>query len=165
MNEEILFVTGECVLGKVLVAKSERGVCAILLGDDDGRLARELRRQFPQARTGTGLEPLLSKIAGFVAAPAAGLDLPLDMQGTAFQQRVWSALLEIPAGTTESYAEVARRIGAPQSAKEVGEACAANVLAVAIPCHRVLRKDGGLAGYRWGVARKRALLLSESIST
>jgi AraC family transcriptional regulator of adaptative response/methylated-DNA-[protein]-cysteine methyltransferase len=164
MNGEILFSTGECVLGVVLAAQSERGLCAILLGDDAGRLARDLQRQFPQASlrdAGAQLEPLVSKVARFLAAPATGLDVPLDARGTAFQRRVWNALQEIPPGTTESYTEVARRIDAPQAAKEVGEACAANALAVVIPCHRVVRKDGGLSGYRWGVERKRALLLSE----
>ncbi len=166
MNPEIIFSTGACELGIVLVARSERGVCAILLGNDASELARDLRRQFPQAilrDAGSEIEPLVSQVAAFVAAPALGLDVPLDVQGTAFQQRVWAALREIPAGSTESYIEVARRIGAPQSAKEVGEACAANILAVAIPCHRVVRKDGGLAGYRWGVKRKRALLEREGV--
>lgn len=166
MNEEILFSTVESALGAVLVASGERGVCAILLGDDAGRLARDLRRQFPRASlrdAGEGLAPLLSKVVSFLEAPATGLDVPLDLQGTAFEQRVWHALREIPAGATETYTEVARRIGAPESAKEVGEACAANVLAVAIPCHRVVRKNGALAGYRWGVARKRALLEREGV--
>ncbi|HEV8693753.1 MAG TPA: methylated-DNA--[protein]-cysteine S-methyltransferase [Lysobacter sp.] len=164
MDQEILFSTGECVLGMMLVAKSERGVCAILLGDDAVAPGRDLQQRFPQARlreAGVEFEPLLSKVAGFLAASARGLDVPLDMQGTPFQKQVWSALREIPAGSTETYAEVARRIGAPQDAKEVGEACAANALAVAIPCHRVVRKDGGLGGYRWGVERKRALLRRE----
>ena len=160
----ISFASRQCVLGAFLVARSEHGICAILLGDDARRLARELRRQFPQAHlhdAGAQLEPLVFKVSQFLAAPAGGLDVPLDAQGTAFQRRVWSAVQEIPAGATESYGEVARRIGAPRAAKEVGEACAANALAVAIPCHRVVRKDGALAGYRWGVERKRALLLAE----
>jgi len=164
MNQEILFATGECVLGIVLVATSERGVCAILLGDEAGALARDLQQRFPQGRVrdgGTELEPLLAKVAKLLVAPAMRLDVALDVRGTAFQRRVWRALQEIPAGSTETYTEVARRIGAPESAKEVGEACAANALAVAIPCHRVVRKDGGLAGYRWGVKRKRALLERE----
>lgn len=158
---KILFATAECVLGGFLVARSEQGVCAILLGDDASDLTRDLHHRFPPAtlcEAGGQLEPLVSKVAGFLAAPAVGLDVPMDVRGSAFQLRVWGALREIPAGSTETYAEVARRIGAPQSAKEVGEACAANALAVAIPCHRVVRKDGGLGGYRWGVKRKRALL-------
>jgi AraC family transcriptional regulator of adaptative response/methylated-DNA-[protein]-cysteine methyltransferase len=164
MDQEILFSTGECVLGMMLVAKTERGVCAILLGDDAVALERDLHQRFPQARVreaGAELAPLVAKAAGFLAAPATGFDVPLDLRGNAFQLRVWTALREIPAGSTETYAEVARRIGAPQDAKEVGEACAANALAVAIPCHRVVRKDGGLGGYRWGVERKRALLRRE----
>ena len=164
MDQEILFSTGECVLGIVLVARSKWGVRAILLGDEAGELARDLQQHFPQAglrNGGAELEPLVSKVAKFLAAPAMSLGVPLDLRGTAFQQRVWRALQQIPAGSTETYTEVARRIGAPESPKEVGEACAANALAVAIPCHRVVRKDGGLAGYRWGVKRKRALLERE----
>jgi AraC family transcriptional regulator, regulatory protein of adaptative response / methylated-DNA-[protein]-cysteine methyltransferase len=159
---EIFFSTGPCVLGVVLVARSERGICAILLGDDAVDLARELRQRFPEAilreDAGAGLT---EKVAAFVARPAMGLDASLDLRGSEFQLRVWRALQEIPAGSTQTYGEVAARIGAPEAAKEVGEACAANVLAVAVPCHRVLRKEGGLAGYRWGVRRKRALLRSE----
>ena len=164
MNQQTLFSVGECVLGMVLVARNERGVCAILLGDDEGGLMRDLQQRFPQAilrDASAELEPLVSKVANFIAAPAVGLDVPLDVEGTAFQQRVWAALREIPPGSTESYIEVAKRIGAPACAKDVGEACAANALAVAIPCHRVVRRDGGLAGYRWGVKRKRALLERE----
>jgi AraC family transcriptional regulator of adaptative response/methylated-DNA-[protein]-cysteine methyltransferase len=158
---DILFSTGACVLGRVLVATSERGVCAILLGDDEEDLARELRQRFPRAKGSTVLQALVAKVAAFVAQPVSGLDLSLDLRGSEFELRVWRALQDIPAGSTETYGEVATRIGAPGSAKEVGAACAANVLAVAIPCHRVVRRDGGLAGYRWGVGRKRALLRSE----
>lgn len=163
MTEEIVYSTGDCFLGALLVATSARGVCAILLGDDTAGVARELRRQFPHARPRDG-SPLIDKVAAFVAEPARGLDVPLDLRGNAFQRRVWQALVEIAPGSRQTYSEVARRIGAPQSAKEVGEACAANVLAVAVPCHRVVRKDGGLAGYRWGLKRKRALLERESES-
>jgi AraC family transcriptional regulator of adaptative response/methylated-DNA-[protein]-cysteine methyltransferase len=162
----ILFSTEPCVLGRVLVATTERGVCAILLGDDAVHLALDLRQRFPEAtfqEARIELEPLVEKVASFVAQPAAGLDVPLDVRCSEFQQRVWQALREIPAGSTESYGQVAARIGAPGAAKEVGEACAANVLAVAVPCHRVVRKDGGLAGYRWGVGRKRALLRQEGV--
>ena len=148
MNEPILFSTGRCALGIALVAKSERGLCALLLGDVPAALAVDLRQRLP----------LVSQVATFLAAPAAGLDVALDLHGSEFQKKVWKALQEIPAGSTETYGAIAQRIGAPQSAKEVGEACAANPLAVAVPCHRVVRKDGGLAGYRWGVRRKRALL-------
>jgi AraC family transcriptional regulator of adaptative response/methylated-DNA-[protein]-cysteine methyltransferase len=164
MKQAIVFSTGESVLGVVLVAKTEKGVCAILMGDDADQLARDLQVRFPHAglhHAEVELKAVVSKVANFIAAPAMGLDVLLDVQGTAFQQRVWSALQEIPPGATESYTEVARRIGAPACAKEVGEACAANALAVAIPCHRVVRKDGCLAGYRWGVKRKRALLERE----
>jgi AraC family transcriptional regulator of adaptative response/methylated-DNA-[protein]-cysteine methyltransferase len=147
------------------VAQSDRGVCAILLGDDPGELARDLQDRFPRANLigGDGeFEQLVAKVVGFVEAPGIGLDLPLDVRGTAFQQRVWQALREIPAGQTASYADVANRIGAPNSARAVAQACAANALAVAIPCHRVVRNDGGLSGYRWSVERKRALLERET---
>ncbi|MFH0351616.1 MAG: methylated-DNA--[protein]-cysteine S-methyltransferase, partial [Chromatiales bacterium] len=164
-NMEIRFAIGECSLGSILVAQSERGVCAILLGDDPNKLARDLQDRFPRANViggDTEFEQLVSKVVGFVEAPALGLDLPLDVRGTAFQQRVWQALREIPAGETVSYADIANRIGAPKSVRAVAQACAANALAVAIPCHRVVRNDGGLSGYRWGVERKRALLEKEA---
>ena len=154
----ILFSTAPCVLGRVLVATGGRGVCAILLGDDADALVRDLRQRFPEARFREAGSELAEKIAAFIARPAMRLDITLDLHGSEFQKKVWKALLEIPAGSTETYGAIAQRIGAPQSAKEVGEACAANPLAVAVPCHRVVRKDGGLAGYRWGVRRKRALL-------
>jgi AraC family transcriptional regulator of adaptative response/methylated-DNA-[protein]-cysteine methyltransferase len=161
----IRFAVGECSLGSILVAMSEYGVCAILLGDDPDQLARDLQDRFPRAQLIGGdaeFEQLVARVVGFVEAPGIGLDLPLDVQGTAFQQRVWKALLEIPAGKTVSYTDIARRIGAPGSVRAVGHACGANSLAVAIPCHRVVRNDGGLAGYRWGVERKRALLQREA---
>jgi AraC family transcriptional regulator, regulatory protein of adaptative response / methylated-DNA-[protein]-cysteine methyltransferase len=166
-NAAIRFAIGECSLGSILVARSERGVCAILLGDDPGALARDLQDRFPRAELIGGdseFEQLVAKVVGFVEAPALGLDLPLDVRGTAFQQRVWRALCEIPAGSTVSYTELARRIGAPKSARAVAHACATNGLAVAIPCHRVVRNDGGLSGYRWGVERKRALLQREALA-
>ena len=164
-NTEIRFAIGECSLGSILVAASERGVCAILLGDDPDQLARDLQDRFPRAELmggDAGFEQLVAKVVGFVEAPRLGLDLPLDVRGTAFQQRVWQALRQIPAGETVSYTEVAKRIGSPKSVRAVAQACAANALAVAIPCHRVVRNDGGLSGYRWGVARKRALLGREA---
>ena len=163
-NTEIRFAIGECSLGSILVAKSERGVCAIMLGDDPEALARDLQDRFPQARLIGGdaeFEAMVAKVVGFVEAPGLGLDLPLDVRGTAFQQRVWQALRDIPAGETASYAEIAERIGAPKSVRAVAQACSANTLAVAIPCHRVVRQDGALSGYRWGVERKRALLARE----
>ncbi len=164
-NTEIRFAIGECSLGSILVAASRRGVCAILLGDDPDALARDLQDRFPRADLIGGdarFEQLVAKVVAFVEAPGLGLDLPLDVRGTAFQQRVWQALREIPAGATVSYAEIAKRIGAPKAVRAVAQACAANALAVAIPCHRVVRNDGGLSGYRWGVDRKRALLDREA---
>jgi AraC family transcriptional regulator of adaptative response/methylated-DNA-[protein]-cysteine methyltransferase len=160
----IHFAVGECSLGSILVAKSARGVCAILLGDDPQELVRNLEDRFPRATLLGGdetFEHIVAKVVGFVDAPTVGLDLPLDVRGTAFQHRVWQALCEIPAGSTASYSEIAGRIGAPKSARAVARACAANPLAVAIPCHRVVRQDGRLTGYRWGVERKRALLEKE----
>jgi AraC family transcriptional regulator, regulatory protein of adaptative response / methylated-DNA-[protein]-cysteine methyltransferase len=160
----IRFAVGECSLGSILVAQSERGVCAILLGDDPDQLARDLQDRFPNATLIGGdavFERLVARVVGFVEAPARGLDLPLHVRGTAFQQRVWQALREIPPGTTASYGEIAARIGAPKATRAVAQACAANALAVAIPCHRVVRTDGDLSGYRWGVDRKRALLTRE----
>jgi len=162
---DIRFAVGECTLGSILVAKSDRGVCAILLGDDPEVLARELQDQFPRANLIGGdkeFEQLVAKVVGFVEAPGIGLDLPLDVRGTAFQQRVWQALKKIPAGKTASYSEIATRIGAPGAARAVAQACASNRLAVAIPCHRVVRNDGALSGYRWGVERKRELLEREA---
>jgi AraC family transcriptional regulator of adaptative response/methylated-DNA-[protein]-cysteine methyltransferase len=159
------FAVGECSLGSILVAASSRGVCAILLGDDPEALKRDLHDQFPRARLIGGneeFEQLVARVVGFVEAPNVGLDLPLDVRGTAFQQRVWRALRKIPVGSTVSYAELARRIGEPGAVRAVARACAANTLAVAIPCHRVVRTDGGLSGYRWGVERKRALLRKEA---
>jgi AraC family transcriptional regulator of adaptative response/methylated-DNA-[protein]-cysteine methyltransferase len=166
-DTEIRFAVGECSLGSILVAQSVRGVCAILLGADPDALARDLQDQFPQAKLVGGdarFEQLVARVVGFVEAPRRGLDLPLDLRGTAFQQRVWQALRKIPVGKRVTYTEIARRIGAPKSVRAVGSACGANVLAVAIPCHRVVRTDGGLAGYRFGVERKRALLAKESES-
>jgi len=164
-NARIRFAIGECSLGSILVAASERGVCAIFLGDDPDALARELQDRFPRAELiggEPGFEQLVSRAVGLVEAPGRGLDLPLDVRGTAFQQRVWQALQAIPPGATASYSEIAERIGAPKSVRAVARACAANPLAVAVPCHRVVRTDGGLSGYRWGVERKRALLEREA---
>jgi len=161
----IRFAIGECSLGSILVARSAHGVCAILLGDDPDQLVRQLQARFPRAELVGGdeeFERLVAVVVGFVEQPGLGLDLPLDVRGTAFQQRVWQALRRIPAGRTVSYAEIARYIGAPRAVRAVAHACATNLLAVAIPCHRVVRSDGGLAGYRWGVERKRALLAREA---
>lgn len=167
MNEEIRFAIGQSSLGAIVVASSAKGVVAILIGDDPDRLARDLQDRFPKARLLGGdrqYEELVAKVVGLVEAPALGLDLPLDVRGTAFQQRVWQALQDIPVGTTATYAEVAVRIGAPKAVRAVAGACAANSLAVAIPCHRVVRSDGALSGYAWGVERKRRLLDGEARS-
>ncbi|NVZ50769.1 bifunctional DNA-binding transcriptional regulator/O6-methylguanine-DNA methyltransferase Ada [Pseudomonas sp. B6002] len=166
-NSEILFAVGQCSLGAILVAQSIRGVCAILLGDDPDKLVRDLQDQFPKAEL-VGADPhfeqVIAQVVGFIEAPALGLDLPLDLRGTAFQERVWQALRTIPVGSTASYAQIAQQIGAPKSFRAVAQACGANSLAVAIPCHRVVRSNGDLSGYRWGVERKRQLLERESPS-
>jgi AraC family transcriptional regulator of adaptative response/methylated-DNA-[protein]-cysteine methyltransferase len=164
VNVAIRFAVGDCSLGAVLVAQSDKGICAILLGQDPAALLRELQERFPRAELlggEAGFERCVAAVVKFVDAPATGLSLPLDVRGTVFQQRVWQALRRIPAGARVSYAELARRIGAPRSARAVAQACAANQLAVAIPCHRVVRTDGALSGYRWGIERKRALLEKE----
>ena len=163
-NTAIRFAVGDCALGVVLVAQSDKGICAILLGADPEALLRELQDRFPRAELlggDAGFERCVAAVVKFVDAPATGLKLPLDVRGTVFQQRVWQALRAIPSGTRVSYADVARRIGAPRSARAVAQACAANALAVAIPCHRVVRTDGALSGYRWGIQRKRTLLERE----
>jgi AraC family transcriptional regulator, regulatory protein of adaptative response / methylated-DNA-[protein]-cysteine methyltransferase len=164
----IHFAVGECSLGSILVAASDRGVCAILLGDDPDLLLRDLQDRFSRAELVGGdsdFEHLVARVVALVEAPSRGLDLPLDVRGTAFQQRVWRALRAVPAGRTASYAEIARTIGAPTAVRAVAHAVASNPLAVAIPCHRIVRSDGALAGYRWGVERKRALLDRESAGT
>lgn len=163
-DARIEFAVAQCALGAILVARSERGLCAISLGDDPEALLRELQERFPRAELvggDAGFERLVAQVIGFVEAPGLGLDLPLDIRGTAFQQRVWEALRKVPAGATISYAEIAARIGKPTSVRAVAQACAANTLAVAIPCHRVVRSDGALSGYRWGIARKQQLLARE----
>ena len=162
---EITFAVGECSLGSILVAKSERGICAILLGSDPKALEHDLQARFPLANFSGGkpeFQSLIAKVVAFVDSPKLGLDLPLDIRGTAFQQRVWQALQKIPAGSTATYSEIARSLGSPKSTRAVAQACSANALAVAIPCHRVVRSDGSLSGYRWGVERKRALLEKEA---
>jgi AraC family transcriptional regulator of adaptative response/methylated-DNA-[protein]-cysteine methyltransferase len=164
VGTKIRFAIGACSLGAILVAATDKGICAILMGDDPDALARDLQDRFPQAEL-RGAEPdfelVVAKVVGLVEAPEIGLDLPLDVRGTAFQQRVWQALRDIPAGATVSYAELAARIGLPSGARAIAGACAANPVAVAIPCHRVVRNDGSISGYRWGVERKQALLVRE----
>lgn len=161
----IRFAIGACSLGAILVAATDKGICCILMGDDPGQLARDLQDRFPAAElrgAEADFEATVAAVVGFVEAPALGLDLPLDVRGTVFQQRVWEALRQIPSGSTVSYAELAARIGVPSGARAIAGACAANPVAVAIPCHRVVRNDGTISGYRWGVERKRALLERES---
>jgi AraC family transcriptional regulator, regulatory protein of adaptative response / methylated-DNA-[protein]-cysteine methyltransferase len=164
-NEKIKFAVGQSYLGAILVASTKKGVAAILLGDDPDKLVRDLQDRFPKAHligADRDYENLVARVVGFVEEPGLGLNLPLDVRGTAFQERVWKALREVPAGTTVSYADIARRIGAPKSVRAVARACAANKLAVAIPCHRVVRNDGSLSGYAWGIERKRALIEREA---
>lgn len=160
----IRFAVAECTLGALLVAASEQGICAISLGSDPERLVHELQDRFSKASligADNEFEALVAKVVGYIEAPQLGLDLPLDIRGTAFQQRVWQALRQIPAGTTVSYTELASRVGSPAAVRAVASACAANTLAVAIPCHRVVRLNGDLSGYRWGVERKQVLLQRE----
>ena len=168
-NTALRFAIGECSLGAILVASSERGVSAIFLGQDPEVLIKDLQDAFPKAHligADKGYEILVAEVVGFIEAPLTGQEfikhLPMDIRGTAFQQRVWQALQQIPAGKTMSYSELAALIGLPKAVRAVANACAANTLAVAIPCHRVVRTDGSLSGYRWGVERKKALLDLES---
>lgn len=161
VKEVLTFAVGQCSLGAILVASSVNGVAAILLGDDPEALVRDLEDRFPRARlvgADAAYEQRVAQVVGMVEAPGHGLALPLDVRGTAFQQRVWLALRGIPVGQTETYSSIAHKIGAPRSVRAVAGACAANAIAVAIPCHRVVRSDGGLSGYRWGVERKRELI-------
>jgi AraC family transcriptional regulator of adaptative response/methylated-DNA-[protein]-cysteine methyltransferase len=165
VKEMIRFAVGECSLGAILVASSEKGVASILIGDDPDALVRDLQDRFPNAELVGGdgaYEQLVARVVGFVEEPGLGLELPLDVRGTAFQQRVWQALRTIPAGTTATYTDIARKIGSPKSVRAVAGACAANAIALAIPCHRVVRNDGSLSGYRWGVERKRILIDREA---
>jgi AraC family transcriptional regulator of adaptative response/methylated-DNA-[protein]-cysteine methyltransferase len=164
-DADIRFAVAQCSLGAILVAQSVRGICAISLGSDPNQLLRDLQDRFPKANLiggDTEFETLVSQVVGFIEAPQIGLDLPLDIRGTAFQERVWQALRQIPPGQTASYTDIAREIGEPKAVRAVAQACGANKIAVAIPCHRVVRNDGALSGYRWGVERKRALLEKEA---
>lgn len=166
-GNSIRFAIAECSLGAILVASSDKGVCAIFMGDDPDTLARNLQDKFPKANLvgeDENYEKIVAKVVGFVEAPKIGLNLPLDVRGTAFQQRVWKALQRIPVGKTASYSEVAKRIGFPKAVRAVAQACGANLLAVAVPCHRVLRNNGDISGYRWGVDRKQALLAREKMT-
>jgi AraC family transcriptional regulator, regulatory protein of adaptative response / methylated-DNA-[protein]-cysteine methyltransferase len=162
---DIFFTTGQSSLGWVLVAQSPRGVCSILMGEDPARLEHDLRHRFPKANLvagANGQQESVDLVVRFIENPGTGLDLPLDPKGTAFQRLVWDALQRIPAGSTVTYSDIATQIGKPRAVRAVAQACGANALAVAIPCHRVIRNDGSLSGYRWGVERKRALLAREA---
>ena len=157
----IRFAIVESYLGLALVAWTEKGICAITLGDDQQALLHDLRKRFPKAESVENVPHIgetVERVVAFLESPRTGLELPLDIRGTAFQQRVWMALRAIPPGSTVSYGEIAARIGNPRAVRAVATACASNSIAVAIPCHRVVRKNGDLAGYRWGLERKRALL-------
>ncbi len=163
-KEEIRFAIGKATLGSILVASSTKGVAAILLGDDPDALVRDLQDRFRKATligADADYAAIVATVVGFAEGPRMGLDLPLDLRGTAFQQQVWQALRDIPAGQTLSYRDVAERIGAPSATRAVAGACAANALAIAVPCHRVIRNDGALSDYAWGVERKRRLLARE----
>jgi len=167
-GEEIRFAVGVCSLGAILAAATGQGICAILMGDDPQALVQDLQDRFPRARligADADFERTVALVVGLVEAPRLGLELPLDVRGSAFQQRVWEALRAVPAGVTLSYTELAQRIGSPNAVRAVAGACAANPVAVAIPCHRVVRSDGGLSGYRWGIERKRALIDREREET
>jgi AraC family transcriptional regulator, regulatory protein of adaptative response / methylated-DNA-[protein]-cysteine methyltransferase len=165
VGELIRFAIGECSLGAILAAVTENGICAILLGDNPSALRRELQGHFKMARligSDEDLGQLMAKVVQLVESPWLDLDLPFDLRGTSFEQRVWQAVREIPSGSTASYTDIAERIGESKEVLAVSEACASNMLAVAIPCHRVVRKNGTLSGYRWGFKRKRALLAREA---
>ena len=164
-TEEIRFAVGHTSLGAILVASSTKGIASILLGDDPHELVRNLQDRFANARLSGGdrhYESLVARVGGFIDRPETGLNVTVDIRGTAFQRRVWQQLQEIPVGKKVTYAEVARRIGLPKAVRAVAGACAANTLAVAIPCHRVVRTDGSLSGYAWGIERKRVLLDREA---
>lgn len=163
-GETIRFAAGECSLGSIVVAATVRGICAVALGDEPGKLLRDLQDQFPNAQLigadGT-YERWVGEVVAFVDRPSCGLRLPLDIRGTAFQMRVWEALRQIPRGSTRTYAQLAASLGRPSASRAVARACAANPIAVAIPCHRVVRTGGSLSGYRWGIQRKAQLLKME----
>ncbi|WP_069476670.1 methylated-DNA--[protein]-cysteine S-methyltransferase [Raoultella ornithinolytica] len=160
-SENIHYAMGLCTLGNILVASSEKGICAIFLGDDGEAVMNELRAAYPRAQLTDQqhtMQSLLEKVVAFIDTPETGVTFGLDIRGTDFQQRVWQALIAIPAGETRTYQQIATALGDADAVRAVAGACAANVLAVAVPCHRVVRKDGSLSGYRWGIERKRQLL-------
>jgi AraC family transcriptional regulator of adaptative response/methylated-DNA-[protein]-cysteine methyltransferase len=163
--DTISYATSESALGRVLVARSVSGVCAILIGADDNESVTDLAARFPEAKLVVDegvVQDDLAKVTRFVDKPTEGLDLPLDLRGTPFQRRVWEALRTIPVGTTVTYSELANSIGAPNAVRAVAGACAANPVALAVPCHRVVGRDGDLTGYYWGVERKRVLIKKEA---
>lgn len=163
-GEEIRFAVGECSLGSVLVASSEKGICAVFLGDDPQELVHDLEQRFAQAELVGGdedYEKIVAKVIGFIESPDQKFELPLDLRGTVFQQRVWKALAGIPYGKTVSYGELAEKVGMPKATRAVASACGANPVSIVIPCHRVVRSDGSISGYRWGVERKVKLLEKE----
>lgn len=164
IEHDIRFAVGACSLGTLLVAQSDKGICAILMDDDPNRLILSLQQRFPRARQtdDDASKALIAQVARFIQSPSTGLDAPLDMHGSDFQQRVWRALREIPAGATASYTDIAKSIGAPTAVRAVAQACANSKIAVAVPCHRIVRSDGSISGYAWGVQRKRALLDREA---
>lgn len=167
LTEDIRFGFGECFIGAVLVAASSQGVAAILMGEDQQAMRRELAGAFPHARLtpdNAGLEDIVAQITAFIDAPDKGLDLPLDIRGSALQGAVWQALRDVPAGQTVTYGQIAKTLPLPATAQDVGAPCAANVLAVAIPCHRVVKADGSISGYHWGVQRKRKLINREGVA-
>ncbi len=167
-GHSVYFALGQCSLGCLLVAATEQGVCAIALGDEPEPLLADLERRFPRAELRGGdaeFEGLVAQVAGLIEQGDSSSELPLDIRGTAFQQRVWQALTQIPRGETRTYREISEAIGQPRASRAVAAACAANPLAVAIPCHRVVRSDGSLSGYRWGVDRKAELLRREQVRT
>jgi AraC family transcriptional regulator of adaptative response/methylated-DNA-[protein]-cysteine methyltransferase len=164
-DTSIRFAVDECSLGSILVAATKKGVCAISLGDDPETLVHELQDHFPRAIFIGGdakFKKIVAQVVGFVESPSTELDLPLDIRGTVFQIRVWQALRKIPLGSTVSYTKIARQIGSPKAVRAVASACASNTIAIAIPCHRVIRSDGNLSGYRWGVDRQRTLIERET---
>jgi AraC family transcriptional regulator of adaptative response/methylated-DNA-[protein]-cysteine methyltransferase len=165
MSDTCEWAEGHCSLGHVLVARTRMGLCAVLLGDDQAALQEDLRSRFGGVhwQQSEHMQGWLSQVVHHIEHPHLPLDLPLDATGSAFQRKVWSALQGIAAGQTASYADIAQMIGSPSSVRAVAGACAANPLAVVVPCHRVIRRDGGLSGYRWGLARKQALLAREGL--
>jgi len=165
--DTIAYATSECVLGQLLVAQSVKGVCAILIGADRYELEADLASRFPKATLVADEDAVhenMAQVIRFAEKPAEGLDIPLDMRGTPFQRRVWEKLRAIPVGKTATYTDIAHWIGSPAAARAVAAACAANPIALAIPCHRVVRGDGDAAGYRWGIERKLEIIRREAMA-